>query len=206
MAAVAQTEEGIAMASIANSNGPAEVVPFHYAALFCLVVDDFFIQSHVWRIHHLSTRPRDSAGSLWSGKALQRFTHPSLKTRTFPHPWTQPDYGATTQNTIPEDASDPLDKHGIQRLQEIVGTFLFYGRAVDNTMLVALGTIAAAQTNGTETTMHEVVQLLNYAATHPEAAIRYHNSDMILYVHSDASYLSEPKARSRLGGYFYLGN
>ena len=29
---------------------------------------------------------------------------------------------------------------------------------------------------------------------------------MILYVHSDASYLSEPKARSRVGGYFYLGN
>jgi hypothetical protein len=29
---------------------------------------------------------------------------------------------------------------------------------------------------------------------------------MILYVHSDASYLSKPKARSRVGGYFYLGN
>eukprot|EP00957_Ditylum_brightwellii_P092700 7058782-Ditylum_brightwellii.AAC.1 len=29
---------------------------------------------------------------------------------------------------------------------------------------------------------------------------------MILWVHSDASYLSEPKAQSRAGGYFYLGN
>ncbi|MGL5937077.1 MAG: Ty1/Copia family ribonuclease HI, partial [Cetobacterium sp.] len=29
---------------------------------------------------------------------------------------------------------------------------------------------------------------------------------MILYIHSDASYLSEPKARSRVGGFFYLGN
>jgi hypothetical protein len=29
---------------------------------------------------------------------------------------------------------------------------------------------------------------------------------MILRVHIDASYLSEPKARSRAGGYFYLGN
>jgi hypothetical protein len=28
---------------------------------------------------------------------------------------------------------------------------------------------------------------------------------MILYVHTDASYLSEPKARSRVGGYFYVG-
>ena len=29
---------------------------------------------------------------------------------------------------------------------------------------------------------------------------------MILHVHSDASYLSEPKARSRAGGHFYLSN
>eukprot|EP00957_Ditylum_brightwellii_P097461 7423048-Ditylum_brightwellii.AAC.1 len=29
---------------------------------------------------------------------------------------------------------------------------------------------------------------------------------MILRVHSNASYLLEPKAQSRAGGYFYLGN
>jgi hypothetical protein len=73
-------------------------------------------------------------------------------------------------------------------------------------MLVALGTLAAAQSQGTEKTMEATVQLLNYAATHPDAAIRFYKSDMILYIHSDASYLSEPKARSRVGGYFYLGN
>jgi hypothetical protein len=28
---------------------------------------------------------------------------------------------------------------------------------------------------------------------------------MQLKIHSDASYLSEPKAKSRIGGYFYLG-
>jgi hypothetical protein len=87
----------------------------------------------------------------------------------------------------------------------VIGTFLFSARAVDNTMLVALGTLAAAQTRGTESTMEALTQLLDYAATHPEAAIRFHRSTMTLYVHSDASYLSEPKARSRVGGYFYLG-
>ena len=30
-------------------------------------------------------------------------------------------------------------------------------------------------------------------------------SNMILNVHSDASYLSEKKAKSRMGGYFFLG-
>eukprot|EP00957_Ditylum_brightwellii_P082110 6244039-Ditylum_brightwellii.AAC.1 len=29
---------------------------------------------------------------------------------------------------------------------------------------------------------------------------------MILWVYSDASYLSNPKVHSRAGGYFYLGN
>jgi hypothetical protein len=45
-----------------------------------------------------------------------------------------------------------------------------------------------------------------YAATHPDATVTFRKTDMILYIHSDASYLSEPKARSRVGGYFYLGN
>jgi hypothetical protein len=86
------------------------------------------------------------------------------------------------------------------------GTFLFYAGAVGNTMLVALGTLATAQTQGTEKTMEATQQLLNNGATHPDAAVRFHKSDMILYCHSDASYLSEQKARSRVGGFFYLGN
>ena len=73
-------------------------------------------------------------------------------------------------------------------------------------MLVALGAIASAQTKGTQKTMDATVQLLDYAYSHPDAAVRFHRSDMILYVYSDASYLSEPNARSRTGGLFYLGN
>ncbi len=42
--------------------------------------------------------------------------------------------------------------------------------------------------------------------THPDAIIRYRASDMILNVHSDASYLSAPKSCSRAGGYFFLGS
>jgi hypothetical protein len=32
--------------------------------------------------------------------------------------------------------------------------------------------------------------MVDYLATHPDATIRYHASDMILNIHSDASYLS----------------
>eukprot|EP00957_Ditylum_brightwellii_P120381 9185224-Ditylum_brightwellii.AAC.1 len=66
-------------------------------------------------------------------------------------------------------------------------------------MLVATGTIAATQTKGTQETAKAVMHLLNYATTHPNAVICYHRSDMILKIHSDASYLSEREARSRAG-------
>ena len=45
---------------------------------------------------------------------------------------------------------------------------------------------------------------MDYAATHPDTILTYHTSDMQLAVDSDLSYLSEPKARSRAGGHFFL--
>ena len=138
-------------------------------------------------------------------KALQRFEHPPPKRpQHAPSKWVAPQYGATIQMATPEDDSPPLEKAMVTRIMEIIGVFLYYARAVDNTMQVALGSLAAAQTQGTEATMEAAVHLLNYAATHPEAKVRYRASDMKLHIHSDASYLSEPKARSRVGGFFYL--
>ena len=83
---------------------------------------------------------------------------------------------------------------------------LYYGRAVDPTISVTLSTIAAQQSNGTEQTAKAVTKLLNYVVTHPDATLHYKKSNMILHVHSDTSYLTERKARSRSGGYFYMGN
>ena len=55
---------------------------------------------------------------------------------------------------------------------------------------------------------HRVFSLYmhDYMATHPEAKIRFRASDMVLNVHSDTSYLSAAKCRSRAGGYFFLGS
>jgi hypothetical protein len=71
-------------------------------------------------------------------------------------------------------------------------------------MLVALGTIASQQFKGIQATAQALTQLINYAAAHPDATVRYHARYMYLYVHSDASYLSESSARSRAGGIFFL--
>ncbi len=43
-------------------------------------------------------------------------------------------------------------------------------------------------------------------ATNPDAILTYKKSDMVLAVHSDASYLSEPAARSRVGGHFFCSS
>jgi hypothetical protein len=68
-----------------------------------------------------------------------------------------------------------------------------------------LNDIATEQTKATGKTQAATNQLLNHLATHLYATIRYHASDMILHIHSDASYLSSLHARSRLGVLFFLG-
>jgi hypothetical protein len=66
--------------------------------------------------------------------------------------------------------------------------------------------IATEQTKATEKTQAATNQMLDYLATPPDATIQYHFSDMVLHIHSDASYLSVSNARSRLSGLFFLGN
>ena len=58
-------------------------------------------------------------------------------------------------------------------------------------MLTALSIIAMEQTQGTQTTKEKAEHFLMYAVTHPDATIKFYKSDMILKIHSDASYLSE---------------
>ncbi len=54
--------------------------------------------------------------------------------------------------------------------------------------------------------MQQTLQLLDYLATHEDAVLSYHASDMVLAVHRNTSYLSEPKACSRAGGNFFLSS
>eukprot|EP00956_Cyclotella_meneghiniana_P045361 scaffold364543_cov146-Cyclotella_meneghiniana.AAC.1 len=138
-------------------------------------------------------------------KALARFQHrPPGKPQHQPYPHQPIVYGAKTQTSQPLDESPLLNKEKKKFVQEVTGVFLYYARAVDSTMLVALSAIAAEQGAPTENTLKKVNQFLDYAATHPEATVTYNASDMKLAIHSDASYLSEPKARSRGGGHYFL--
>ena len=73
-------------------------------------------------------------------------------------------------------------------------------------MLAALSAIGAAMTNADiETVRRYIIHFLDYAASNPDAKLKYVKSDMHLWAHSDASYLSESKARSRAGACAFLG-
>jgi hypothetical protein len=49
-------------------------------------------------------------------------------------------------------------------------------------------------------------QFLDYMSMMEEAILTFNASDMVLAIHSDASYLSEPVARSCAGGHFFLSS
>jgi hypothetical protein len=105
---------------------------------------------------------------------------------------------------VPDDTA-MLDAKGIKRVQQIVGSILYYASAVDMTVLMALSSIAVEQMKATEKTMGRCIQLLDYLASNLEAKVRFHASDMIMNIHSDVSYLSKNKARSRACGHFFMG-
>jgi len=115
-------------------------------------------------------------------------------------------FGEAAQELAPLNTTEKLYEPGNKCIQKVVGSFLYYGRAVDLTILTASSAIAGQQSNPTKQTEQGVEQFFDYMATYPEAKIRYHVLDMVLNVHSDASYLTAPKSRSREGGHFFLGS
>jgi hypothetical protein len=114
-------------------------------------------------------------------------------------------FGAGEQAPLVPDDTAMLDAKGIKRVQQIVGSILYYAHAIDMTVLMALSSIAVEQMKATEKTMGCCVQLLDYLVSNLEAKVRFHVSDMIMNIHSEASYLSKTKACSRACGHFFMG-
>jgi hypothetical protein len=136
---------------------------------------------------------------------LLKFKHPCpTKPRLLPYACLPISYGAKTQLTPEGDTPALLDDKRKHRIQEIVGSLLYYARAVDNKLLVAISAIAARQAQATVATELAVNLLLDYVSTYPNKGIVYHASDMILCAHADAGFLNESQSRSRVGAHIYL--
>lgn len=138
--------------------------------------------------------------------ALDRFGAKDLPGADSPMIYTPPQYGLIRQQQNTVDTSPTLSPERTTRLQQIVGTFLYYARAVDPTLLTAVNKIASMQASPTENVELAADRLLSYAKKWPNAALLIKPSNMILHAHSDASYLSESLSRSRVGGFLFLGN
>jgi hypothetical protein len=202
---------------------------------FSLVVDDFAVKyvgkqhaghliNALLQIYELTT---DWAAKIYSGMSLKwdyknrtcdismpgyvsnvlsKFQHDAPKhPQHTPSRYVTPVYGAKTQYATKVE-TPPLTAKQCLTIQKVTGSVLYYARAVDPTVLMSLNDIATEQTKATEKIQAATNQLLDYLATHPDATIRYHASDMISHIQSDASYLSLSNARSRLGGLFFYGD
>jgi hypothetical protein len=114
-------------------------------------------------------------------------------------------FGSEAQAPLPPNASPSLDAKGIKRIHQIVGSILYYTRAVNMIVLLALSSIAVKQTTAMARTMGWCIKLLDYLATNSHVQVRFRASDMIMNIHFDASYLSKTKARSHARRHFFMG-
>ena len=135
---------------------------------------------------------------------LVRFQHKSSKPTHTPYPITYSNSSVPYQNAVQKEISPQLNTKVTKTIQQIIGCLLYYARALDNTLVVALNTISQTQAKPTVTTKTLCCHLLDYCATYPNVGLRSNAINMILHVNSDASFLDAPKAKSRIAGYFHF--
>jgi hypothetical protein len=202
---------------------------------FTLVVDDFGVEyagkEHVdhliWCIKQKYELAKDWTGDLYCGiklkwdydlrtlnilmpgyiqKFLQKYKHcMPTKPQHCPYTAAPKQYGAKAHFPLPVNISPRLSPDEIKEIQRIIRSILYYAWAINITVLMALSSIAIEQSKGTTNTMAKAKQLLDYLATYPDATICFHASDMIMNVHSNASYLSKADACSRACRHFFMG-
>ena len=114
-------------------------------------------------------------------KALTKLKHiPSSTPQHAPHRWVPITYGKKIQNAQVDDTSPLLHTNEIRHIQRIVGSFLYYARAIDNTIHPALNSLGTQQATPTEQTRNDANMLMDYLHTYPDAKLRYHKSEMKL--------------------------
>ena len=138
-------------------------------------------------------------------KVLERFTPSKLSGAPSPSIYTPPSYGARSQLTS-DDVSPALTPAAAKRIQEIVGSLLFYARGVDPTILPTVNLLASLQSSPAQDVADIADRLLQYCSRYPNNELVYHACDMTMLIQVDASCLSRSNARSVAGGICYLSD
>ena len=114
-------------------------------------------------------------------------------------------FGKLSQKPLPPSpTTKEITMEDSKCIEQVVGTCLYYRLAVDPTVLHALSAIASAKKIDAQVTLNATTYLLNYLATHPDAVLHYYASGMVLFVHSDTSYLTESEGWSIVGRHYFL--
>ena len=146
---------------------------------FCRVISDWDYKGRMVNLSILG----------YISKALTKYQH-AIPTHPQYHPYKSnpTQYGAKVQHVLEPYTSATITKYQIKHFQDIFGTLIYHGRAVKT--VTALSAISSRQAKVTESVFNACQKLLKYVATHPNADILYHTSDMILAQYTDVSYLS----------------
>ena len=83
---------------------------------------------------------------------------------------------------------------------------IYYAQSVDPKMLWAIDEILRVQSWPTRDTEENARMLLDYSATYLNSILRYKDSNMVLHVDSDTTYITITEERSCYAGHFYLSD
>jgi hypothetical protein len=153
-----------------------------------------------------------SAGTLslsmpgYISQLLEQHTDRPLSFQQTPALYTPVQYGTKGAQQVTVDPTPAATDIAKQQLQSIVGSLLYYARAVDPSLMTAVCALSAQQSNPTEAATAAADRLLGYVAAYPDNQLVYRSSDMQLKFASDASHNSRPKGRSVGGGIIYAGD
>eukprot|EP00957_Ditylum_brightwellii_P186957 14238067-Ditylum_brightwellii.AAC.1 len=92
----------------------------------------------------------------------------------------------------------------MKQIQSIVGTFLYYSRAIDRPVLPALNDISTQQSALTQATIADTEWIMDFFHTYHNVCLCFFVGDMQLRIDSDAAYLVMSAAKSFIVGYFFL--
>ena len=139
-------------------------------------------------------------------RGMSRFDLQPPERPTFsPAAYATPLFGVRSQQVPDAPVSPPLLPKAINLFQQEIGYLKYYAMLIDSSALCTLSKLGADQANPTQHSLTQLRHLWAYFATLPDATLQFQASNMQLTLHSDASYNSEPLARSRAGGHWWLG-
>ena len=136
---------------------------------------------------------------------LKRFNLQDIKGAQTPAIAESISYGAQSQ-LAKDDITDTYVPTAaeVKLLQQMVGSALWFSKNCDYSALFAV--TAAASTPSFTLKRERLLRIFAYWKQFPEPFVTYVASDMVLRGVCDASYASEPGAKSRIGAGFWLGS